>query len=378
MKLKEKPESSTEITEREQKRYLQLVSAELTKEQIKGVVTPAETYPNQKSVLAVHWHPEFIPIELIMKRVYKTFPNCTDELIIPTQHNRIMSLNGFSGVEVDCYSHQFNRKVQLLLHFDESKVNSDKASVLKKMLNYTFRYRNRQLFEFIDTIIEERYSHRLEFPAKKTGSDTNLVNFVKHHVAKLKLLIEQNESNTRPEMMRNKLVRNYFNLLKDEADSELIERVQIFLREVKIIVKSNFSLDYFYRTSEIIEEAKALNAGIVIPHPEQFWPILLANYDVDGYEVWNPQSLEYTEFLINVVDRQNRSGKHGDRPILIFMGDDTHFGEKTLNPKDQNPEKAKREVGVHPAWEDRDIRKSLIIAGADRLRVIDEYKNRLL
>ncbi len=45
---------------------------------------------------------------------------------------------------------------------------------------------------------------------------------------------------------------------------------------------------------------------MVIPHPEQFWPILLADYDVDGYEVWNPQSREYTDFLIRALDNQNK------------------------------------------------------------------------
>lgn len=378
MKPIEKLQLPLEVTEEDQKRYLQLVSTDLSGEQIERLLTPPEIYPNQKSVLAVHWHPEFVPLDLIMRRVAATFPNREEELIIPTQHNRLTSLNGFSGVEVDCYSQQFNRKVQLLLHFKEEDVEGEKAPILKEMLNYTFKYRNQQLFEFIDTIIDEKYRHRLEFPAKKTGSDLNLVNFVKIHATKLKKLLEQNESITRPEMVRNKLIRDYFALQNDGSHPDLIERAQIFLREVKQIVKANFSLTYFYRTSEIIEEAKSLNAGIVIPHPEQFWPILLADYDVDGYEVWNPQSQEYTEFLINVVDRQNKSGKGRNKPILIFMGDDTHFGEKVLDPKDQNQEKAKREIGVHPAWEDRDIRKSLIIAGASRKKVINEYKNRLL
>jgi hypothetical protein len=80
---------------------------------------------------------------------------------------------------------------------------------------------------------------------------------------------------------------------------------------VKALVKVEFSLKYFYRTSEVIEEARALGAGIVIPHPEQFWPILLKEYDVDGIEVWNPQSRRYTEFLISVLNRRNQ--KRGSR-----------------------------------------------------------------
>lgn len=88
----------------------------------------------------------------------------------------------------------------------------------------------------------------------------------------------------------------------------------------------------------------------MIPHPEQFWPILLAEYDVDGIEAWNPQSQEYTEFLINVVNLKNKTQLSGQRPILIFMGDDCHLSEKIKEPQNQNKEKVKREVGFQPAW----------------------------
>jgi hypothetical protein len=102
---------------------------------------------------------------------------------------------------------------------------------------------------------------------------------------------------------------------------------------------------------------------------------LLADYDVDGYEVWNPQSREYTEFLINVVHRQNES--RGGKPILIFMGDDCHMGEKAKDPRYQDTAKASRQIGYQPAWDDPAIRKSLILANVNRRRVIEEYKSRL-
>jgi len=148
-----------------------------------------------------------------------------------------------------------------------------------------------------------------------------------------------------PASIKNKLLRNYFDELCAELDVSLVLRIQIFLRALKEIVKSHFSLKFFYRTSEIIEEARALGAGIVIPHPEQFWPILLADYDVDGYEIWNPQSREYTEFLISVLERKNQGRKPGRR-LLAFMGDDTHFGEKLKSPEAGSREKAEREIGV--------------------------------
>ncbi len=139
----------------------------------------------------------------------------------------------------------------------------------------------------------------------------------------------------------------------------------------------NQKVQYFYRTSEVIEEARALGAGIVIPHPEQFWPILLADYDIDGIEVWNPQSRKYTEFLISVINQKNRCSGFSKRNLLIFMGDDTHMAEKTRAPEVQDQEKAGREIGYQPAWDDLSIRKALIRAGASRRNVIQEYEARL-
>jgi hypothetical protein len=143
---------TTDLTDADEQRYQRLVSTELSPEQIKQIVNPPAIHPQQKAVLAVHWHPEFIPIDLILQRVATMYPNREDELIIPTQHNCLLSLDGFAGVEVDCYSQQFNRKVQLLLHFREEAIAGDRAAILKDMLAYTFSYRSRQLFEFIDTI----------------------------------------------------------------------------------------------------------------------------------------------------------------------------------------------------------------------------------
>jgi len=364
-----------EVTEWDQQAYLQIISTELTPEQQARVVQPAEVYSKQKAVVAIHWHPEFVPVELIMRRVDATFPNRRHELIIPTQHNVLMSLKGYSGVEIDCYSTGFNRKVQLLAHFSESRI--EKADVLKAMLAHTFKYRSSQLFEFINSIVDPAFEARVARAAAKTGASEDLVRFVRIHVAKLQGLLDRNEAITPPEMIKNKLLRYYFDALRERHGDRLINHAQIFLHAVKKIVKMSFRLSYFYRTEEIIEEVRGLGGGIVVPHPEQFWPILLADYDVDGIEVWNPQSQDYTDFLITVVNRQNKARKRGQRPLLIFMGDDTHFGEKVLDPRHQDEEKAGRELGVQPAWDDLAIRKSLIVANVDRRGLIEEYKGRI-
>ncbi len=363
------------VTEWDQQTYLDIISTNLTPEQRQRVVTPPQVYPKQEAVIGVHWHPEFVPIDLIMARVDTMFPNRRHELIIPTQHNVLMGLRGFAGVEIDCYSAGFNRKVQLLAHFTDARL--ERADVLKAMLAHTFKYRSSQLFEFIDSVLDERYEDRVDRAARKTGASEELVRFVRIHVEKLKKLIERNDAVTPPDMYKNKLIRFYVDALREHYDPQLIAHAQIFLQAVKQIVKSNFQLSYFYRTEEIIEEIRSIGGGIVVPHPEQFWPILLADYDVDGIEVWNPQSREFTEFLINVVNNQNKSRRRGERSVLVFMGDDTHFGEKVLEPDRQDEEKAGRELGVQPAWDDLLIRKSLIVANIDRRRLIDEYAARL-
>ncbi|UCF35085.1 MAG: hypothetical protein JSV78_07210 [Phycisphaerales bacterium] len=366
---------STELCDEDQLTYERLVTTDLSAEQQERSRCAAEVFARQESVLAVHWHPEFVPLHLVRERIDATFPNRTDELIIPTQHNILVSYDGFSGVEVDCYSRGFDRKVQLLVHFANERLTQ--ADVFKDMLAHTFEYRSRQLFEFIDSVLEPAYEYRFARAAAETGADEELTAFVRVHAEKVKKLYDKNESITPPEAVRNKLLMNYFETLRDTFSPRFVDRALTFLRAVKQDVKAHFSNEYFYATEAVIEEVRSLGGGIIVPHPEQFWPILLADYHVDGYEVWNPQSQEYSEFLINVVARQNKSRARTERPLLITMGDDCHLGEKVKEPRFQDPDKAGREVGVQPAWDDPAIRKSLILADADRGRVIEEYRNRL-
>lgn len=364
-----------EPDENDQRAYVYLISTELSPEQEDRIRRPPREYPKQRAVLAIHWHPEFIPLELIRARLDAMYPGSQEELIIPTQHNVLMAWDSYTGVEVDCYSSGFKRKVQLLLHFRSDRVKQ--AEVLKSMLAHTFKYRSGQLFEFIDSVVDPDYEERLQQAAAETGATEEHIQFTRLYTGRLKKLFQNNEAITPPMAIKNKLLTEYFDTLRGQYPERLINRAQLLLKAVKQIVKANFSLQYFYRASEVIEEARSVGGGIVIPHPEQFWPILLADYDVDGYEVWNPQSREYTEFLINVVHHHNRSLARGDRRILILMGDDTHMGEKAKPPHLQRKEKAAREVGLQTAWDDLDIKKSLIVANVDRSKVIQEYRARL-
>ena len=364
-----------EVTEWDRETFLAITNDSLTPEQEEYIRNPQARFPRQEYVLAVHWHPEQVPFPLIEERVAAMFPGRKDALIIPTQHNRLLTLGEYSGVEVDCFSRGFNRKVQLLLHM--RRETQEKAGVLVNMLHHTFKYRSSQLFAYVEHICDPKWEEVRQEAAGLSGSDDEVVEFALIQAGKLKSLLEDEHATTPEEAIKNKLVRNYFDCLRQFYDARFINKVQLYLKTVKELVKENFSMAYFYRTSEIIEEARGIGAGVVIPHPEQFWPILLAGYDVDGIEVWNPQSHLYTEFLINVVLDQNRRGYHKGRPLLIFMGDDCHFSEKLRKPADQDKDKAAREVGFQPAWDDLAIAKSLIMAGISRKTVIDEYRARL-
>jgi hypothetical protein len=367
---------SEEITDLDVRIFRGVTNLEITPDQAERLVTPLEVFPRQETVLAVHWHPEHIPMEFIRQRIENTFPNKTDELIIPTQHNIIMSYDGkYSGVEVDCYSRGFKRKVQLLLHFKTE--NLQNADILKSMLDHTFRYRSGQFYEFLDMLINPKWDDYLQLAAEGTGVGESVINFARIQAGKLLAQLEQNKSVVNSEIIKNKLIRDYIDAQRFIYPDNFINRVQVFVKAVKKIVKSNFNLSYFYRTSEVIEEARQFNCGIIVPHPEQFWPILLCDYDVDGYEVWNPQSQEYTEFLVNVINRQNKSRGIRKKKLLLFMGDDTHMSEKIKDPTQIEAAKYYRDIGVQSAWEDLSIRKSLIVGNFSREKIIEEYRERL-
>lgn len=363
-----------EVTDRDEAIFWGINSTVLTDEQQSRVCVPAEVFPRQREVLAVHWHPEFVPISLAVSRLQTMFPNREQELVIPTQHNVLMSHAGYLGVEVDCYSRRFNQKVQLLVHMTREKGAG--ADVLRSMLEHTRQYRATQLMDLLRTFTQP-VQERLDAAARVTGADADLIRFIALQVTKLDRLLHAHIAELPLDVVKNKMVRNFFHALRPCYGHRLIDRALNFLQEVKKEVKRDFPLQYFFRTSEVIEEARGLGAGIVVPHPEQFWPILLAEYDVDGYEVWNPQSQRYTDFLIEVVTSKNRERSRSRPPLLIFMGDDTHMGEKVRTETETDLAKAGREVGYQPAWEDWTIRKRLLRSGIARAGVISEYTARL-
>ncbi len=359
-------------TEEDERAFLAITETTLTDAERNFIATPARVLSRQERVLAVHWHPEFVPMECVARRIEATFPGRVQELVIPTQHNEITTYGDYAGVEVDCYSSGFNQKVQLLIHFRADRL--DRAGVLASMLAHTARYRSTQLFDFLD-VLSGRDEARLSRVAAETGAAEETIRFARIHAKKLMAMLDEHAGALPQSTLKNKLVRGFLDAQRPRYGDRMVARVQAFAQAVKLRVKAQFPMRYFYRASEVIEEARGFGAGVVIPHPEQFWPILLADYDVDGCEVWNPQSQRYTEFLIDTLARKNRKG-WTDRRLLVFMGDDTHMGEKLRNP-DKTSDKVLREIGVQPAWEDIAVRKRLLASGMDRARVINEYAARL-
>jgi hypothetical protein len=368
-------QASSDIAEWDQTVFEKLVSIELNADQTNTIVHPQKIYRDEDTVLAIHWHPEMIPLDFAESRIQAMYPNAEEFLIIPTQHNDIMVFGDYAGVEVDCLATAFHRKIQILLHFDRHRI--EKAHILKSMIAHTYKYRQTQLHEFLETLINPAFEDRLQEASKNTGAEEKLVKFARLHARKLKTMLDAKAGSIPDLSIKNKLLTNYINSLREFYDAHVIDRTVIFITGVKEIVKSRFRLDYFYEVNEIIEEARALGGCVIVPHPEQFWPVLLADYDVDGYEVWNPQSREFTEFLIQVVVRKNKDRRVTDRHLLVAMGDDTHLGEKILDPEAQNPDKASREVGYQPVWNDLTIRKSLNMGNFNKKKVIEDYKKRL-
>ncbi|MGJ3521773.1 hypothetical protein ACR4XJ_01935 [Nitratidesulfovibrio sp. D1] len=387
---------SDDVTEQEDALFRSLVVTELAPWQEEQVTTPPAVHEAQREVLATHWHPEFVPMGLIRRRIETMFPGREEELIIPTQHNELTSWDGYTGVEVDCYSSGFNQKVQLLLHFESRRVADgtpgdaptggcadapaplpgDRAHTLRSMLAHTRRYRASQLYDYVRAVVrpdDDAAGHAV----RETGADDDVLAFARTMTGKFSRLLETHGADLPKDMVKNKLLRNFIDGLRGHWEDTFIDRVQAYLKAVKEQVKRRFPLGYFYRATEFIEEAHGLGGCVVIPHPEQFWPILLAEYDVDGYEVWNPQSSRYTEFLISVANRKNRGPGLSRREILVFMGDDCHLGEKTRPRDRQDTEKAAREVGLQPAWDDPAVRKRLSLTGVSRASVIRDYRARL-
>jgi len=141
------------------------------------------------------------------------YPNITEYLIIPTQHNEIIIYGDYAGAEIDCRASAFNRKVQILIHFNKTRLCG--AQRLFNMIAHTRRYRATQLNDFLDSFTNQRYEKRLHEAADKTGVESDIIRFARIQATKLQKLIQLHTPNIPEFSIKNKLFINYLNSQKN-------------------------------------------------------------------------------------------------------------------------------------------------------------------
>ncbi|MDR2352567.1 MAG: hypothetical protein LBF22_05285 [Deltaproteobacteria bacterium] len=349
-----------------------LTNISLSPAETELALEPTQKDPEEKQIFALHFHPEWVPLELIDKRLQTAFPNAEERFAIPTQHNVLMTLDTFTGVEADVFVHAYGLKIQLLIHLKSSKL--PQASTLEAMINKTFKYRELQLLDVLEQVAFPDEATQKEI--KKMGFHEEAMHSAQFYATKLKDLINTTgiTQTPRAEMLKNRLLTDYIEKKAQNLDSVLLDRLLSLVNHLKKFVKARLNPSRFHTAQEIIEESRALGAGIVIPHPPQFWPALLDNLDVDGFEVWNPSTPAHTFFLIQYLAERKKI----KRPLLAFMGDDTHMSSKIrpqmVSYKDGNL----REIGFQPPWKDPKVIQALKDIGQSRERTYNEYMNRLM
>ncbi|MDR1677870.1 MAG: hypothetical protein LBS44_05705 [Deltaproteobacteria bacterium] len=361
-----------EISQADIEAFNRLTTIELTAKEKELAETPDFIDLEETRLMALHFHQEWVPMNMIETRLSRAFPKATDKLVIPTQHNRITYFGPWAGVEVDCFAPSFGQKIQLLIHFSSSKMA--KASALNAMIEQTFRYRALQLLEVLEALTNPDQTLRQEI--NNNGLDHQALDLTSFFAWRLREIIQKSNvlGSERAEMLKNRLLTDFMLARNQGLDPTLFGSSLTVANIVKTLVKHRLNVKRFNTAQEIIEEARCLGAGIVIPHPPQFWPVLIDDLDVDGWEVWNPSTPGYTLFLIDCLARTKGRTK---RPLLAFMGDDTHMSSKVRANITEDKNGRGREIGFQPPWWDPDVAQALKRNGQSRERTMDEFRSRL-
>ncbi|MDR1486590.1 MAG: hypothetical protein LBT62_01150 [Deltaproteobacteria bacterium] len=351
--------------------FERLTSITLSEQEKTLAIIPDHIAPEEKRLMALHFHPEWVPLELIERRLQRSFPHATDRLIIPTQHNMILPLEPWAGVEADVYVPEYQQKIHLLIHLKSSVLK--RAGVFQAMIERTFRYRASQLMDILQALTNPDEAMSAEL--KKSGLDAKALQIAGRFSQKLFNLIQTREilSTKRSEMLKNRLLVDFMTARGCYFPPKTLERALAVVKIVKGLVKRRLNPNCFYAARELIEEARSLGAGVVIPHPPLFWPALLDDLDVDGWEVWNPSTPNQTIFLIDCLARMSQV-----RPkLLAFMGDDTHMSSKIRPNLAEDKRSLLREIGFQPPWQQPKVMEALKAAGQSRDRTLDEYRARI-
>ncbi|MDR1045135.1 MAG: hypothetical protein LBP33_08470 [Candidatus Adiutrix sp.] len=371
----DREDRARDLDQEDRRQFDLLTSMELTEAEKRLAAEPDRRAPEAGELLAVHWHPEWAPLALIKERLKLSFPRAENRLVIPTQHNRVMVMDGWAGVEVDVYERRYGLKVQLLIHFPAARL--PRASAFLAMMNHTYNYRAHQLLDSLRALLDpETLSGDLKASLKGSVSDQG-VELARFYARRLTALIEETGilGSSRDEMLKNRLLPDFIRA-RDQGESRLREEALLFISAVKKKVKSRLNPDEFYSSREVIAEARRLGGGIVIPHPPLFWPVLLDDLDVDGWEIWNPSTPGHTLFILEALNRANESrGRRGR--LLAFMGDDTHMSAKFRRKLSDEKDSGDREIGFQDPWDDPRVQALLKEGRQSRQATLNEYRARM-
>jgi hypothetical protein len=363
-----------EVSDWDEQTYALLVSSRLSPARRHAIAWPRQTYPDQDAVLATHWHPDGVPMELIRHRIGALFPSRTAELVIPTPHNRLAAYGELAGAEIDCYAPEIRDKVQLLIHLPRDR--AARATALTGILEQAAETRARLLLRILEELDAAGPTKRLGRVATKITADPSALEFVQLRARKLRALIDRNRSKTPAHVLRPRLFRLYLEALRGQCGDRIADQGQALIRALSKALKRDEPAASFHSIYDIITEVRAARGGVVVPHPQKFPGVLETNYDVDGYEVWSPGWPRKTSALIDAIAERSASRKA--RPFLMFLADDCHLGEKLRPANLRCPKRAAREIGVQAGWDDPAIRSCLERAGVTRRGVIEAYRHRLL
>ncbi len=368
--------ASRGIDEEDWRQFNHLTSVELDGEERALAARPDRLAPEAREYLAVHWHPEWAPLDLIRRRLELAFPRAGNHLAIPTQHNRILRFGDWAGVEADVYDRRYGLKVQLLIHFSAARLPA--ASAFAAMMDHTYNYRAHQLLDILNRLAGTDDAPPPVQGALKRSISPEGVLMARFYAIRLRAMIEESGiiGVSRDEMLKNRLLPDFILARTGPEHLRLAEQAILFVNAVKKTVKDQLKPEEFHSPEEVIEEARSLQGGVVIPHPPQFWPALLADLDVDGWEVWNPSTPHHTRFLLEALDRANQC-RRGRRRLLAFMGDDTHMSAKFRPNRTEEKDSAGREIGFQDPWTDPPIRALLDRTGQSLAATIDEYRARM-
>ncbi len=370
------PDRAADLDEEDWRQFHHLTSVELTAGETELAASPGRAAPESRAYLATHWHPEWIPLDLIRRRLDTAFPRAENSLAIPTQHNRVLTFGPWAGVEADAYDRRYGLKVQLLVHFAADR--RPRASAFLAMMDRTYNYRAHQLLDILGRLAEPDAASLNVQKALKCSVTETALRMARFYAIRLRTLIERSGILGGPadEMLKNRLLPDFLQARSSPAHRALAEQALMVIGAVKKTVKTGLNPEAFHSPEEIIEEARSLGGGVVIPHPPIFWPILLADLDVDGWEVWNSSTPHHTVFLLEALDRANQA-RRGRRRLLAFMGDDTHLSGKIRPARSEEKDSANREIGFQDPWFDPAVQTVLERTGQSLIGTLNEYRTRL-